>query len=1522
MPRGGKSTWRVKWRTGVVLATLCAACLPFGQADAVRRDYYFQSISSQQGLAQNSVHAMARDPQGFVWVATQGGLHRFDGYQFELFQHDPDDPTSLPASFVTALAIGDQDTLWIGFNAHFLARLDLRTRKITRALQDDVDDLRRNQVSSIRIAENGQIWVGTGSGIERFDPASGERVEILRLVNQPRFDRAGMPRSADLQFDAQGFLWAATDGGLFRIDTRSGSYQAVGGEVAAFTLYRDSQDRLWVARLDGLFQIGANGQLSTQLRPDGQPFDPIYRITGDQLGRLWLAPVRGGLLRFHPEQQVLNEIAYEPGLPAGLPEQGVASLMVDPSGLLWVGGESTGIATSPADGARFPLMLDLNREVDVRGSNNVRVMLPIDPQHVWVGAERQGLKRLNLDSGEFENFIDVIDRAKPPAAQGRGIRILGLAYADDGKLWVSTDQGLYLLDAEQRRAQWVVIPADAQGKPFGQALRYSLRSADGSVWFGSHASGVARRMPSGEWRYYRHGDGEPNALTHDLINHIYQDRRGQIWVSTLNGLNRIDPETDRITQFNYDKDQPDALIGSLVRGVEEGRDGRLWVATHSGIAVTSDDLSADRLRFERYLTSDGLVSNTIYSVLEGSDGAIWASSNLGLIRVDPATRATRNFGLRDGLQDLEFNGGAQLKLADGRLLFGGIKGLNLFDPRHIADSAYDPPLAFTQLSAASLASTLRPLVPINRWDVALDERVYRFRFAALDFTSPQRNRFQYQLEGFDRGWSLLSTEPTAVYTNLDAGHYVLRVRASNFDGHVSAHELRLDLNIEPPWWFSTPAKFFYLVSVVLIGIQIARTRRQRRRQELTMMREIRAREERLKLALWGSGDEFWDWDIPNNTLIRIGADQLLGLPEQHSMSTDEWRERAIHPDDLPRVQGILQAHIAGETDAFESEHRIRNAAGQWIWVRSRGKLVERDRDGRPLRMAGTARNVTQSREAEGERRIATEVLRSMGEAVGVTDLDFHFVSINPAFTRITGYELEEVEGRSAALLDSEQQPPEFYSRLRSTAERTGKWKGELWQRRKDGIEFLAWLELAEVRDARGQRSHYVVVLSDVTEKRRAEQELRYLASYDTLTGLPNRTLLSERLARAVVRARRNHTKIGVLFIDLDRFKDVNDSLGHAAGDRLLKSAAVRLLSTVRESDTVARLGGDEFTVVLEDLVDRSAAEHMAARIIQTFAEPLDLDARGEVIISPSIGIALFPEHGQVPADLLKFADTAMYAAKDKGRNNWQVYDESLDAETRRRMTMLSSLRKAIERNELSLVFQPKLNLRNDQVTGVEALLRWHSAELGPVSPASFIPLAEETGLILPLGEWVLHEAARTLARWRQRGHTELVMAVNVSMAQFLRGQLERQIEQVISENDLPPQRIELEVTESMVMANAEQAIRVLRQLRRMGIKLAIDDFGTGYSSLVYLKRLPIDTLKIDKEFVGDLTRDPDDEAITATVINMAHTLDLKVVAEGVESEEQLSFLRHHGCDEIQGFWLSRPLSEADCLAFLDQRRQA
>jgi len=366
-------------------------------------------------------------------------------------------------------------------------------------------------------------------------------------------------------------------------------------------------------------------------------------------------------------------------------------------------------------------------------------------------------------------------------------------------------------------------------------------------------------------------------------------------------------------------------------------------------------------------------------------------------------------------------------------------------------------------------------------------------------------------------------------------------------------------------------------------------------------------------------------------------------------------------------------------------------------------------------------------------------------------------------------------------------------------------------------------------------------------------------------------------------------------------------MGHAAGDRLLKAAAARIQMSIHGTDTVARLGGDEFTVIVENLSTPAEAEQVARGLLEAFMRPLDIDGRTPVVISTSIGISLYPDHGRSPSDLLKFADTAMYQAKERGRNTFQLYTEAMEAHARLHASMVTQLHQATERGEFSLVFQPKLGLSDGRITGVEALLRWTNSELGSISPAVFIALAEETGLIVPIGEWVLREACAQLRQWIAAGMQPITMAVNVSMLQLLRGELVAVMQRILAEYAIPAGCLELELTESMVMANAEQSIQTLSQIKTLGVQISIDDFGTGYSSLAYLKRLPIDTLKIDKEFVGEITTDPDDEAITATIITLAHSMGLKVIAEGVETQGQLDFLRAHACDEAQGYLIARPL---------------
>jgi len=623
--------------------------------------------------------------------------------------------------------------------------------------------------------------------------------------------------------------------------------------------------------------------------------------------------------------------------------------------------------------------------------------------------------------------------------------------------------------------------------------------------------------------------------------------------------------------------------------------------------------------------------------------------------------------------------------------------------------------------------------------------------------------------------------------------------------------------------------------------------------------------------------------------------------------------RELAPDELP-----MQYAMTHDVAIRDLELNVVHNDGRILTLFEYASPLH-DEQGKVRGCLGVFVDITRRKRTEEALRASEERFRILAShaPVGIfmADAQGNCVLVNECWCKMTGLSPEQAQGSgwSAAIHPEDKE--------RCLAE----WRAATTAGRKFALEYryltptgtVTWLygSAIALHNPMGQVTGYLGTVVDITERKAYESRLRYQANYDGLTQLPNRTLLQDRLEHAIAHAQRIRHVMAVLFLDLDRFKTVNDSLGHAAGDALLKAVAARLTTCVREGDTVARLGGDEFVIVLEELPQADLATLLACKVLEVMKAHFTL-AGQEFFVNCSIGISLFPKDGQDGPTLLKNADTAMYRAKERGRNMIQFYAAEMNARAFERLTLENGLRHALEAGELMLHYQPQVDLASSQIIGMEALLRWRHLKLGMIAPAEFIPLAEATGLIVPIGEWVLKTACAQIRAWQEAGLPALTVAVNLSTRQFMQAGLTDKIAEILTETGLDAHYLELEITESLLMQDVQGAIDIMRTLKARGVKLAIDDFGTGYSSLTYLKRFPVDRLKIDQSFVRDITTDPDDAAITQAVIAMAHSLRLKVIAEGVETEAQLAFLRSRDCNEAQGFHFSRPLPPDEATAWL------
>ncbi|RUO59406.1 hypothetical protein CWI71_08225 [Pseudidiomarina insulisalsae] len=775
------------------------------------------------------------------------------------------------------------------------------------------------------------------------------------------------------------------------------------------------------------------------------------------------------------------------------------------------------------------------------------------------------------------------------------------------------------------------------------------------------------------------------------------------------------------------------------------------------------------------------------------------------------------------------------------------------------------------------------------------EEPLTIEFGAPYAPSAQKLQYRYKLAGFDKDWIYTDADyRRATYTNLDFGNYNFMVEASP-NGNYWFGTRSIALEVAAPLWLSPWAIAFYAVLIISMLVAVGAII-SARRQAIHLLRDS---EERLKLSLWGSGDQLWDWHIDSDELHRHNTwRQLKTFPEDGIRFGDEAGKSNIHPADLHKVQRALRHYLEGKTDHYEQTYRVASGKG-WMWVLDRGKIVTYDEQQQPKRMTGTLKDITPLVTAEERLKMLAASITNISDGVCIYDAQFKVVETNQSFSKITGYRRDDVIGRP---LQFALYSPDYLEQIKQIVQQHGSWHGELEDLRKDGTVYQIELTFDAIRDENKEISYYVATFSDITDRKNAERELRRLSNTDTLTGLPNRSYFQVSHSN-LVRKRIMHA---LLLFDLDDFKKINDSLGHEVGDHLLMHVAERVAEVGRAQDTFYRLGGDEFVLMLEDTTDVRVITSAAKRILESLSQPFHISGH-DIVVSSSIGIVVYPSDGQSSQELLQNADTAMYHAKNRGGATYQFFNESMNKNAVRRLQVENQLRHALRNNYLQVHYQPKVSLRTNKFVGLEALVRLEIPDVGIVSPAEFIPMAEETGLIIEVGERVLRQTCRDMREWVEAGAVDGRVAVNLSAKQFLQPDLAKQITTILKEEKLNPTYLELEITEGVVMDDPERAIEIMTELNKLGIHLALDDFGTGYSSLAYLKRFPIQTLKIDKAFIDDINGAERDRNMVASIVAMAHNLGLDVVAEGVVDLEQANTLSNLKCEFAQGYLFAQPL---------------
>nr|WP_245217586.1 EAL domain-containing protein [Rheinheimera maricola] len=1468
-------------------------------------------LTPDQGLSQGSINELLLDSDGFLWLATEGGLNRYDGHQ--VLQLSTVNYGLREVAFTQMLQDNEQQ-IYAATAGGDLYRYDADSGFLVllTQLRQQFETLRSSHITALEQYDQHNLLLATEHGLFMVAKQNGSVTPLFNLNDLGEPD--GWLRHILVY---QNFVFVAAYNRVIVYDMQTGQHQPLYHADKHSTnehqqhakVLSIKREKLWIGTVEGLYSISLDAVLAYLQR--GEPYQVktelpqlnIWRLLWQEQNQQIVIPTESGLYRFVHDSAELSSLVKLTDSTHDLTDNNIVDVIADRDGGFWLATRNDGAYYWHPRSEAFS---QISRDYPIASvlSNNIVYSMVQDSTALWVGTAN-GLNKLNLDNYNTAAYFVSDD---PKAIDHLGA-IYNIISAGNGRYWLHTGLGLRLFDSISGQLQPLPGVVDEQLPLFGQDSGGYF--ATGNYVYFFHADAVFR---------YDTQTGDVIDITDKLQSLAYNNDTG--FVTVLPGTNGslLLTKPDELWLWQPQSGQSRLLYRHHNYLPQSNRyadtalvdkQNRLWVGM-SGIGLLGFDLTSLQL-VKQFPVGEALLSDAIYSLKQDAYGDIWFSSHLGLARLNSSSLKIEFFTRNDGLDTHEFNAGAGTNLSDGRLVFGSMRGLTVLDATQLQQPPIQPKVTITGIRV--LSGELPPLnANLNNREFILSHKDLgvTLQFSAMNFGSNHKVQYRYWLSGSSNINYPRQSNNNVVFPQLKRGTYQFNVVSVSPESGIESAPATITLIVKPAPWLSNWALLLYSSLVLLLLYRFYRMRQ----QQTAMLRHAHDKalqsEQRLKQALASVNSGAWEWQANNNRLFASRIHSMLGYSTTMNPLTMQQHLTLVHPEDRDGFSNQWQRFLQQPEQGFDFTYRMQHRDGGWLWFRDQGKATDIGRSDHVQKVIGTFSNITETRANQEKARLFGEAFQQTRDWVVILDATQRVITANQSFAVAFGNMEQYLEQPRPHHLGISLVRRRFYTKLLKELKAGEHWQGEEQVITPDGRERPTLINISAIGE-QNELAFFVLVFTDITAQKMAEDELRYLANYDALTGLPNRALLMDRIYHGIDQAKRDKRSLALCFIDLDKFKQINDSLGHDIGDLLLKEVARRLTLTLRESDTVARLGGDEFVILLEGYKAEDNISHVANKMLTAVSEPMQFGTH-TVGVSPSIGIAVYPEDAINATELLKHADVAMYHAKEAGRNNFQFFTAEMNEKAHMRLARETRLRKALQNNEFVNYYQPIVNSQTRQVAGVEVLLRWQSNE-GLISPAEFIPLAEELRLIITMTQHLLDRALADLQHWQQLGY-QLYLSVNLSTQHLEQPALVEQTRILLDKYDICASCLRYEVTESALMRDHQSAIETMLALSELGVQLALDDFGTGYSSLKYLKELPIDGIKIDRSFVKDIGIDSSDETIIEAMLSMANSLGMYCVAEGVETEQQLAFFSRRQCYLIQGYLYAKPMPAADIAGFL------